>query len=69
MVNFKLIRVDQSPAGNGLSPDETDIAISDCHPALIRYCKEVFDLPVQDETYFSWDIYYIIRPTNLIIIL
>lgn len=61
-----LIRVHQD--GNGLGDRPYHVATSNSEEALVEYCREAFDMPVGKPKKFSWDDYFIINDTPVVII-
>ena len=72
---FQLVEVDQGPCGNGLPARKTTVAISNIPESLAEYCMDKFGKPIQTKFSssdcpepFSWDDYYIIEPTKVVIV-
>jgi hypothetical protein len=54
--------------GNGVMDRHYPIAVADTEDELKKYCEAVIGLPVGKPRKFTWDDYYVIEPSNLIIL-
>jgi len=68
MTNLQLVEIDPTPGGNGLPDIRTVKAVSSSHSALVEYCKETFGSLVGKPIGFSWEMYYEIEDTDVIIV-
>jgi len=54
--------------GNGVMDMHYPIAVSESEGELKQYCEKVIGKPVGKPKPFTWDDFYIIKPSNLIIL-
>jgi len=74
-MSFALIEVDQGPCGNGMPAKYRDVAVSDSLEMLEEHCLVRYGKPIQTKLNplgcpepFSWDNYFIIEPTKVVIV-
>ena len=65
-MNYKLIEVETN--GDGGRDGHYERAISDDKEKLIKYCEETFEKKVGKPDIFSWDNYFIIEETKIVIL-
>jgi len=54
--------------GNGVADKAYPIAISEDKSELTQYCEKVILKPVGEPKPFTWDDFYLIEPSSLIIL-
>ena len=71
-MNYKLVKI--IPDGNGVKDKREDIAISTDKEKLSKYCKTTFGKEIEESQNstqvknFSWDGWYVIIPSNIVIL-
>lgn len=66
-MNYVLIKVDQQPFKNGDPCKRIPVALSNTPAKLIEYCKKS-GMQLGEPQLFSYDDYYIIRESKVIIL-
>lgn len=51
--------------GNGVRDEHKGIAISKSKDNLVEYCKREFGLDIGEPTKFTWDDFYLIKPSKI----
>ncbi len=68
--SFALVEINQTPCFEGRSSIDTEVAVSNSEEALEKYCNKVLnhDVLKPDMKKPTWDNYYVIRSTKIIIV-